>query len=388
MTENNKPGKVKFEQFYRICVNAVKTIGINLMPDEEWTSSYPEEVANFFHYYNIFWLINGTFLLTSLCGIFVTFMDDLVSVEFLKSLVAILTGMSNYYKGFLMSRHQIKLREILKDLKILFPTSEKDQKHFEIEKVLRNLLRMKRTYLTLYVLLLMGTFIPELLLHATTGRHSNMNWTPFDINTEFRFYGNMIWLAWIALTFCIDGFGGDFVFYSTITMLTIKFKVTNFFSGCSKISIFFKKVLNESFSEAILNEANLKRFVDLHNKLIKLVDEIHDIFELYILFFIAQSSVIMALMGFQLASTGQFALQIPFLLITLNQVYLICHFGQKLHDSSVDVADGILESNWHQLKDLNMRKNIPFIIQRCQRPKVVRARGFTIIKLSTFMGVS
>jgi hypothetical protein len=95
----------------------------------------------------------------------------------------------------------------------------------------------------------------------------------------------------------------------------------------------------------------------------------------------------MSLICFQLASTGQFALIVPFLLISLNQVWLLSQFGQELHDSSVSVADGILESDWYQLKDHKMKKIITLIVQRCQKPVVIKARGFAIIKLSTFMGV-
>jgi hypothetical protein len=223
--KNKKVQLAKFEDFYRICVNAVKTIGINLMPDEDWSTTYPELTAQFFRYYNIFWYINGAFLLASLSGILIAFMDDLASVEFLKSLTGILTGISNYYKGYLMSQYQEKIREILKSLKKLFLTSEEDQKHFKVDKTLRNLLRMKRIYLTLYTTMLLGVFIPELIIFATTGKHSQLNWTPFEINTTFRFFANLIWLAWIAFAFCLNGFGADFILFSTITLLSIQFKV-------------------------------------------------------------------------------------------------------------------------------------------------------------------
>jgi gustatory receptor len=131
----------------------------------------------------------------------------------------------------------------------------------------------------------------------------------------------------------------------------------------------------------------LKNFVDSHNKLIELSDAVQEIFGLYVLLFVAQSSLVISLMCFQLASTDQLNYLAPFILTTLNQVWLMCHFGQKLHDSSSSVADGIFECDWYQLDDRKMKRIIPFIIQRCQREKVIKARGFAVIKLSTFMGV-
>lgn len=227
MSKNKKVSRARFEDFYRICVNAVKMIGINLMPDEDWSSVYPDLTAKFFRFYNVFWFINGVFLLTSLSANIVAYMDDLASVEYLKSLTSILTGISNYFKGYLMSRHQDKIREILQSLKTTFLTSENDQKRFEVEKVLKSLLRMKRIYLTLYTLMLLGSIIPEIILFATTGQHSNITWTPFEINSNFRFFANTTWLCWIGFAFCLNGFGADFILFSTITMLTIQFKVKN-----------------------------------------------------------------------------------------------------------------------------------------------------------------
>lgn len=93
-------------------------------------------------------------------------------------------------------------------------------------------------------------------------------------------------------------------------------------------------------------------------------------------------------MSFQLAATKDFVMFLPFLGTILNQVWLLSHFGQKLHDSSLSVYEGILESNWYELQDFKTMKTIPFIIQRCQRVKVIKARGFAVIKLNTFMGVS
>lgn len=221
----NIRGKIKFENFYQISLSAVKTIGINLMPDKEWASKYPNQVGIFFVLYNFFWFINGIFLLTSLSGILIIFMGDLHSVEFLKSLTAVMTGFGNYYKGYLMSRYQNEIRVILRSLKYLFETYVCDQERYEVQKLLKNLLRMKRAYLIFYTSMLLGTFIPEVILYSTTGQHSNLNWTPFEINSVFRFIFNFIWLVWIAFAFCLNGFGADFVLFSSITMLTLQFEV-------------------------------------------------------------------------------------------------------------------------------------------------------------------
>jgi hypothetical protein len=146
-------------------------------------------------------------------------------------------------------------------------------------------------------------------------------------------------------------------------------------------------VLKKQLKDAIDSESSLKNFFIRHTQLIEICEDLQSIFGNYFLIFIAQCSLLVGLMSFQLAATKDFAMFLPFLGTILNQVYLLSYAGQKLHDSSLSVYDGILESNWYELKDRKMKKVIPFIIQRCQREKVIKARGFAVIKLSTFMGV-
>lgn len=93
-------------------------------------------------------------------------------------------------------------------------------------------------------------------------------------------------------------------------------------------------------------------------------------------------------MCFQLASTKEFALYIPFLLTTLNQVYLLCYYGQKLNDLNLKVSDHIFQLNWYEIDDSEVMKMVPFMIQQSQKPNTLQAQGFSVIKLNTFMGVS
>lgn len=147
-------------------------------------------------------------------------------------------------------------------------------------------------------------------------------------------------------------------------------------------------MLKEGFKNAINQQAELKELIKQHNNLISLSDDLKDLFSIYGLIFVAQSSLVISLMCFQLAFTGQFAMLIPFLLTTLNQVWLMCYFGQKLSDSSMKICDGLLESNWYALEDPEKKRSISFIIHRSQKPNVIKARGFAVITLGTFMGVS
>ena len=220
-------GKIKFEDFYRLCVNSVKGYGVNLMPNNNWTSSNAETVAKIYFIYNIMWFINGTLLMLSLCCKAVAEWKNggLTSTGFLGSLIAVITGISNSYKGYLMTRYQNKIKNILKELKDLFPTSAADHEQFEIKKTLRTLLRMKWTYFCLYAVMIFGVSIPNWIQFFTGVRIHEQFWTPYELDTTLRFVLTYTWLAWMSFCFCFGGFGADFVLYSSITMLSIQFKV-------------------------------------------------------------------------------------------------------------------------------------------------------------------
>jgi hypothetical protein len=84
---------------------------------------------------------------------------------------------------------------------------------------------MEKIYLTLYLSLFLGFYVPEVYLYLTTGKSTKINWTPFEINSAFRFFINQIWMGWVALALCLNAFGADFIHYSTVTMLKIQFEV-------------------------------------------------------------------------------------------------------------------------------------------------------------------
>jgi gustatory receptor len=107
-----------------------------------------------------------------------------------------------------------------------------------------------------------------------------------------------------------------------------------------------------------------------------------------LLIFIVSSSATISVICVQLASTKDFAMLVPFLLTTLNQVYLLCYFGQKLHDSSLFVFEGISDSEWFAIEEKKSMKVVSFLMQQSQKPKMLKAHNFSVINLSTFMGVS
>lgn len=363
-------GKIHFESFYRVAVNCLKLTGLNMMPDEPWSDNNQELIDSFFYYYKRFWFFNGTLLLASFTACMFVHLDD--PKDFTKVLTSIFTSYFNYYKGCLMWKNEKEIKDIMRALREYFPIYEKDQKENNVGKVLKVLLRMKKIYVSLYLLLVNASYIPMTLMFLLHGEKVEIFefWIPFALDSTAKYVIYFLWSYWISATYCMCGVGSDFMFFSTITLLCLEFE---------SIKEEFKKKINE--------DEDLKILIDKYDRLIQLSNDLHAIFENYLFFYISQSSIIVGLICFQLVATDDFLRFIPYLFVTLNQLWLLCYFGQKLLDSSSSISMGIFESSWFNVKGLQNKKNLIFIIQRSQKPKIFNARGYATITLETFKGV-
>lgn len=71
----------------------------------------------------------------------------------------------------------------------------------------------------------------------------------------------------------------------------------------------------------------------------------------------------------------------------VGQIWLLCYYGQKLIDSSADLAEGIYESDWMDLDNNLLRKQIILIMLRVQRLQRLTAKNFAVISFETFATV-
>jgi hypothetical protein len=223
--KTSKPNiKIYFKDFYRVCINAIKTTGINLMPDEDWSATHPDLVAKFFRYYNIVFLINGILLLISFVGNIFTFLDN--TNNFLEAITTFLSSFGNFFKAYLMYRYQEVFRNIIRILKKLFPSFPHEQELHGIPKTYQSFRRIERIYGMFYVSILLGVFMPT-VISIFQSEMIWLNWTPYEINSMTRYVATFFWLFLTSLIFCLNGFGSDFVLFSTITLLGIQFKVNS-----------------------------------------------------------------------------------------------------------------------------------------------------------------
>lgn len=98
----------------------------------------------------------------------------------------------------------------------------------------------------------------------------------------------------------------------------------------------------------------------------------------------------MCLICFQIVvmtDSMQITIYAAVLLVVLSEVFLLCHHGQKLIDSSLKISYCIYDSKWYAVKDINVRKMLPMMLKITQRAKCVSGFGFVDMCNETFSTV-
>lgn len=204
-------------------------------------------------------------------------------------------------------------------------------------------------------------------------------WYPFDVFQPKTFP--------FAL-FCLNLYAGlvgvflstsNALLYAIITVLSMEFEILR------------TDIKNLQFESKVERGKKLAMFIERHNKLYELSDKVQDIFEVTFLIRFVISSLIMCIEAFQLSAiemdlTG-YMYNVPYFGMISGQVLLLCWFGQKLIDSSSEVADGFYESDWMDLDDNDYKKQIMLIMLRAQKSQEFTAMKFAKVSIESFTTV-
>lgn len=87
-------------------------------------------------------------------------------------------------------------------------------------------------------------------------------------------------------------------------------------------------------------------------------------------------------------SNGLYDFQMPFLGIFSPLILFAVFFylGQEFHSISMDLCDGIYQTDWHRHPQ-SIQRFILFIMMRSQRPFYLSAFGIMKLNLENFVGV-
>ncbi|KAH8327976.1 hypothetical protein KR067_002288, partial [Drosophila pandora] len=141
----------------------------------------------------------------------------------------------------------------------------------------------------------------------------------------------------------------------------------------------------ESVKKADTALKELGSLVEYHNHILRITDDVNNVFGIPLLINFAASSLLVCFVGFQMTfgvSPQHFAKLMLILSSAVVEIYLICSFSQRLIEASENVSFAVYDMNWTGA-DYRFRRMLIYIAHRSQKPVCLKATIFVDISIET-----
>ncbi|XP_059060402.1 putative odorant receptor 92a [Achroia grisella] len=170
------------------------------------------------------------------------------------------------------------------------------------------------------------------------------------------------------------------VFYTTVDALYCIFT--------SHICHHFTLISEEIKCLDTNNGDKLRELVNNHQYILKLSEDLEDIFNLPNLFTVLLGSIEICALGFNL-TMGTWS-QLPgcvlFLVSVLLQILMMSYFGENITRESNGVGEATFLCKWYDMNKIE-KQNILIIMTRSHKPAQLTAYKFSIISYASFMKI-
>jgi hypothetical protein len=154
-----------------------------------------------------------------------------------------------------------------------------------------------------------------------------------------------------------------------------------------RLNVKLRELADTSDAEKMIN---LKKFVEMHLRVIELKRSLEKIFSTVLFLQSVQCSGTICAIGIRLAEFGYFEDKFPLVCILiqdLSQFLSICYFGEQISEASLSIGHTIF-SNMALDKNIKFKRSLLLITHYSQREQKIRAKGFKNISMATFSSVS
>ncbi|XP_037942387.1 odorant receptor 67c-like [Teleopsis dalmanni] len=375
-----------FEQFMQIPIIFYKTIGEELF-EHRSTNKLKSLLLKMYLYFGF---INFNF---HVMGEIVFFLKSLGTRETVLQAIAVapcmfFSFMSNL-KQILLASHKPLLRQHLKQLEDLFPTTSKKQSEYKLQHYERI---MRRVMVIFTMLCMMYTstfsfypackaFVNYYFLDAPRYERNFgfLVWYPFNATSTRLIYWTTYWsLGHAAYLAGVAFLCADLLLIASVTQLVMHFDYI------SKQLINFKG----NVAKEVENIKFLNGIVDYHAKCLNISEEVNTIFSFSLLFNFLAASLNICFIGFQVttSTTEDIIMYCIFMIASLVQVFIVCYYGDELMTASFGVGDAAYNQYWFHM-GTKYKKILLLIVARSQRPASIRAPTFPPISFNTYMKV-
>jgi 7tm Odorant receptor len=167
-------------------------------------------------------------------------------------------------------------------------------------------------------------------------------------------------------------------FYAVINMVSMHFDIL-----CQKLSEVKAMTLDES-------RKKIPKLIKLHDTLLGLKQNIEKIYSISMFLYFVISAMKVCLSGFQLLNSSSLENVVrlsSLLLLPLFGVFMTCFYGQKLTNASDNVAEAASDAVWAMTEDNDSRFMLLMMMQRSQKPNVIKALKLFNVSLKGFATV-
>jgi len=247
----------------------------------------------------------------------------------------VIVGMS---KMFFIWWKKTDLSDLVKELEHIYPNGKAEEEMYRLDRYLRSCSRISITYALLYSVLI-WTFnlfsIMQFLVYEKLLKIRVVGQTlPYLMYFPWNWHEN--WTYYVLL-FC-QNFAGHTSASGQIStdllLCAVATQVVMHFDYLARVVE--KQVLDRDWSE---NSRFLAKTVQYHQRILRLMDVLNDIFGIPLLLNFMVSTFVICFVGFQMTVGVPPDIMIKlslFLFSSLSQVYLICHYGQLIADAVRD----------------------------------------------------
>jgi odorant receptor len=269
-----------------------------------------------------------------------------------------------------------KFKEIIETLDELFPRTKKEQALFKPKKYLKSYKLVEKALLAPVIAsaisMIAINFIKLVFFGIWYEDLPFENWYPFDEYHPVTYNFVFLWQNVNATITVSCLLGADLIFYLLITLLSMQFDIL-----CYKVQ---KLSTKDDFKD-------FKILLEFHDKLLKLSKSLEEIFSPSILFNFIASSILICLVGFQVSVKIDFNIYIRsalMLTVGLIQIFILCHYGNKLTTTAENVATSIYNCDWLDNRGGKLKAAMLMMTQRSQKKTALTAFKFSTLDLEAF----
>lgn len=332
-------------------------------------------VKNYYFWFIIFSLCSSIYqqLMFTLCN-----WSDFMEAS--KNIPNILTGSLITSKAVAVFFKKKDLVEILDELKKLSDLRTDDFLQKKSREYLKSYLKMIRLYVGTMLFVYIPLLIPIVGFFYDGSMKLPINFCfPFNVYRPKIFLLAVAWIEFVSYNFLAFLLLCDSLLYALITIVAMEFDFLSFELRNLKLPVKHER------------QKTIQNLVERHDKLLAVSDELQSIFDVTFLCCFLLSSLVMCFLAFQVSIATKLedlCFFTSFFMMNAGQVWLLCFHGQKIIDSSEDLADAVYDCGWEDFGDLKFKKQFLMMLMRGQRAKKLTAMSFGNVSLESFNSVS